>query len=119
MNAEDVTQKLSYIQQANGHTLNIEERAAIQCSLPILKRNGKFAKMVFWGKIYGLKKDYLIAQGYPCCIPILSTFSYNLFFYLPFGILKKDYLNPKNTKLPYFSFLKLLLSSIFPPQIQQ
>lgn len=73
MNAEDVTQKLNYIQQANAYTLNIEERAALQSSLLILKRNGKFSKLVFWGKIYGLKKDYLIAQGYPYNIPHLSS----------------------------------------------
>lgn len=68
MNAEDLTLKIGYIQQANAHTLNIEERAALQSSLALLKRNGKFSRVVFWGKIFGLKRDYLIAQGYPIFI---------------------------------------------------
>lgn len=64
MNAEDISQKINYIQQANGFTLNVEERAALQSSLLLLKRNGKFNRLVFWGKILGLQKDYLIVQGY-------------------------------------------------------
>lgn len=64
MNAEDLALKINYIQHANGLTLNVEERAALQSSLGLLKRNGKFARVVFWGKIFGFKKDYLIAQGY-------------------------------------------------------
>ncbi len=47
----------------NGLTLSSEQRAALQTSLVILRRNYAFRRVVFWGKILGLKCDYLIAQG--------------------------------------------------------
>ncbi|XP_044025634.1 radial spoke head protein 9 homolog isoform X2 [Siniperca chuatsi] len=47
----------------SGHTLNVEQRAALQTSLVILKKNYKFHRVLFWGKILGLKEDYFIAQG--------------------------------------------------------
>ncbi|XP_028295775.1 radial spoke head protein 9 homolog [Gouania willdenowi] len=47
----------------SGHTLNSEQRAALQTSLVILRKNYKFKRVLFWGKIMGLKEDYFIAQG--------------------------------------------------------
>ncbi|KAM9468043.1 radial spoke head protein 9 homolog [Clarias gariepinus] len=47
----------------NGLTLNTEHRAALHTSLLILKRNYKFNRVLFWGKILGIKNDYFIAQG--------------------------------------------------------
>ncbi|XP_034555110.1 radial spoke head protein 9 homolog [Notolabrus celidotus] len=47
----------------SGHTLNIEQRSALQTSLVIMKKNYKFNRVLFWGKILGLKEDYFIAQG--------------------------------------------------------
>nr|XP_046228846.1 radial spoke head protein 9 homolog [Scatophagus argus] len=47
----------------SGHTLSVEQRAALQTSLVILKKNYKFHRVLFWGKIWGLKEDYFIAQG--------------------------------------------------------
>ncbi|XP_067428525.1 radial spoke head protein 9 homolog [Thunnus thynnus] len=47
----------------NGCTLNVEQRTALQTSLVILKKNYKFQRVLFWGKIFGLKEDYFIAQG--------------------------------------------------------
>ncbi|XP_073694515.1 radial spoke head protein 9 homolog [Garra rufa] len=47
----------------NGLTLSSEQRAALQTSLIILKRNYKFSRVLFWGKILGIKCDYFIAQG--------------------------------------------------------
>ncbi|XP_040921153.1 radial spoke head protein 9 homolog [Toxotes jaculatrix] len=47
----------------SGYTLNMEHRTALQTSLMILKKNYKFHRVLFWGKILGLKKDYFIAQG--------------------------------------------------------
>ncbi|XP_076862444.1 radial spoke head protein 9 homolog isoform X2 [Brachyhypopomus gauderio] len=47
----------------NGFTLNAEQRAALQTSMVILKRNYKFSRVLFWGKILGIKNDYFIAQG--------------------------------------------------------
>ncbi|KAG9333888.1 hypothetical protein JZ751_009407 [Albula glossodonta] len=47
----------------NGLTLNCEQKAALQTSLMILKRNYRFSRVLFWGKILGIKDDYFIAQG--------------------------------------------------------
>ncbi|XP_029281631.1 radial spoke head protein 9 homolog isoform X2 [Cottoperca gobio] len=47
----------------SGSTLNVEQRTALQTSLVILKKNYKFRRVLFWGKILGLKEDYFIAQG--------------------------------------------------------
>ncbi|KAG7509161.1 hypothetical protein JOB18_036296 [Solea senegalensis] len=47
----------------SGHILNIEQRTALQTSLMILRKNYKFGRVLFWGKILGLKEDYFIAQG--------------------------------------------------------
>ncbi|XP_030639183.1 radial spoke head protein 9 homolog [Chanos chanos] len=47
----------------NGITLSSEHKAALQTSLVILKRNYKFKRVLFWGKILGIKGDYFIAQG--------------------------------------------------------
>ncbi|XP_042359348.1 radial spoke head protein 9 homolog [Plectropomus leopardus] len=46
-----------------GNTLNVEQRTALQTSLVILRKNYKFHRVLFWGKILGLKGDYFIAQG--------------------------------------------------------
>uniref|UniRef100_H3C539 Radial spoke head protein 9 homolog n=1 Tax=Tetraodon nigroviridis TaxID=99883 RepID=H3C539_TETNG len=48
---------------SSGYNLNIEQRAALQSSLLILKKNYKFHRILFWGKILCLKEDYFIAQG--------------------------------------------------------
>ena len=47
----------------SGHTLSVEQRAALQTSLVIVQKNYKFHRVLFWGKILGLKEDYFIAQG--------------------------------------------------------
>lgn len=47
----------------SGCNLNIEQRAALQSSLSILKKNYKFHRILFWGKILGVIEDYFIAQG--------------------------------------------------------
>lgn len=46
-----------------GLTLSSEQRAAMHTSLVILKKNYKFNRVLFWGKILGIKGDYFIAQG--------------------------------------------------------
>ncbi len=63
MIAEDLNSKLDFI-ASNGVILNVEEKSALQTSLLVLKKNCKFKRTQFWGKIIGLQKDYLIAQGY-------------------------------------------------------
>jgi hypothetical protein len=62
MNCDD-WYKLEYL-STSGHTLNVEERSALQTSLQLLKRNCKFKRVHFWGKVYGTHRDYLIAQGF-------------------------------------------------------
>lgn len=47
----------------SGQTLSVEQRVALQTSLVILQKNYKFNRVLFWGKILGLKDDYFIAQG--------------------------------------------------------
>ncbi|XP_034018388.1 radial spoke head protein 9 homolog [Thalassophryne amazonica] len=47
----------------SGHVLSVEQKAALQTSLLILKKNYKFHRVMFWGKILGLNNDYFIAQG--------------------------------------------------------
>ncbi|XP_028997821.1 radial spoke head protein 9 homolog isoform X2 [Betta splendens] len=47
----------------SGQTLNMEERSALQTSLVIVQKNYQFHRVLFWGKILGLKKDYFVAQG--------------------------------------------------------
>ncbi|XP_037305895.1 radial spoke head protein 9 homolog [Pungitius pungitius] len=47
----------------NGCTLSVEHRAALQTSMVLLKKNYKFHRVLLWGKIFGLNKDYFIAQG--------------------------------------------------------
>lgn len=95
MNAKDFSQKLNYSQQANGFTLNVEERAALQSSLPLLKRNGKFTRLVFWGKVFGLQKDYLIVQGYLIFSLYYSiTTLITLYIWREFAEGKEDVLQP-------------------------
>ncbi|KAL0476256.1 rsph9 [Acrasis kona] len=48
----------------NGNVLSIEERAALQSSLTLLKNENHFYKTVYWGKVTGTTNDYHIAQGY-------------------------------------------------------
>ena len=47
----------------SGMILNPEQKAALMTSLTIMKANYKFNKVYFWGKIFGVKDDYYIAQG--------------------------------------------------------
>ena len=47
-----------------GASLSTEHRAALESSLTILRGEGKFAHVSFWGKIEGIRDDYFIAQVY-------------------------------------------------------
>ncbi|KAM8831596.1 radial spoke head protein 9 homolog [Spinachia spinachia] len=47
----------------NGCTVSLEHRAALQTSMVLLKKNYKFHRVLLWGKVLGLNKDYFIAQG--------------------------------------------------------
>uniref|UniRef100_A0A672GZM1 Radial spoke head protein 9 homolog n=1 Tax=Salarias fasciatus TaxID=181472 RepID=A0A672GZM1_SALFA len=47
----------------SGSVLTSEQKAAMQTSFVILKKNYKFERVLFWGKILGIKEDYFIVQG--------------------------------------------------------
>lgn len=48
---------------SSGFVFSIEQKAALQSSLVILKSQQHFDKIQFWGKILGVKMDYFIVQG--------------------------------------------------------
>eukprot|EP01112_Ceratiomyxa_fruticulosa_P003869 TRINITY_DN1417_c0_g1_i1.p1 TRINITY_DN1417_c0_g1~~TRINITY_DN1417_c0_g1_i1.p1 ORF type:complete len:278 (+),score=56.15 TRINITY_DN1417_c0_g1_i1:614-1447(+) len=63
MNAQDLSSKIDNILVGSGFTLSIEEKTALRSSLALLKSTNKFHEVHFWGKIFGITQDYLIAQG--------------------------------------------------------
>lgn len=54
--------ELSYVQAA-GVTLNVEEKSCLSTSLLLLKDSQQLKRVVFWGKITGVQKDYYVAVG--------------------------------------------------------
>lgn len=46
-----------------GHTLNIAERTAVEASILKIKVNENFKNVRFWGKVFGVARDYLIIQA--------------------------------------------------------
>ncbi|XP_038654946.1 radial spoke head protein 9 homolog isoform X2 [Scyliorhinus canicula] len=62
MLADYLNQYMDYV-GSNGLMLSPEQRAALQISLEIAKKNYKFNQIYFWGKIVGLNADYFIIQG--------------------------------------------------------
>ena len=63
MDSEDLHLMIDYV-GTSGIILNPEQKSALMTSLTITKSNYKFSKVIFWGKISGIKDDYYIAQGY-------------------------------------------------------
>jgi len=63
MDSEDLHLMIDYV-GTSGVILNPEQKSALMTSLCITKSNYKFQKVIFWGKISGIKDDYYIAQGY-------------------------------------------------------
>lgn len=62
MNATFLQQEMNFF-NSSGHVLSAEQQTQLANSLTIAKHNNKFSKIFFWGKIFGIKEDYLIAQG--------------------------------------------------------
>ncbi|XP_031565996.1 radial spoke head protein 9 homolog [Actinia tenebrosa] len=62
MESEGLHVNIDYV-GSSGVVLSTEQKAALQSSLVILKNNYKFARVLFWGKILGVKNDYFIVQG--------------------------------------------------------
>jgi len=65
---------------SSGVTLSLPHAAGMQSSLPILKKNYKFNSVFFWGKLQGMKGDYLIAKG------IEESYTSKKFFYCTDGV---------------------------------
>ncbi len=48
---------------SNGVILSVEQKASLQSSLVLLKREHKFCRVKLWGVVRGIGNDYFIAQG--------------------------------------------------------
>lgn len=62
MDCRNLEQHVSFF-ASSGNVLSSETLAQISNSLTIAKHNNKFEKVLFWGKIMGVKEDYIIVQG--------------------------------------------------------
>ena len=62
MNSDSLNQSIDYI-SSSGAILSVEQKAALQSSLVILKSQQKFKSVEFWGKIIGTRNEYFIVQG--------------------------------------------------------
>jgi len=62
MDSEGMQVSVDYT-SGSGVVLSAEQRASLQTSLVILKTHYKFQRVLFWGKLTGIKDDYFIAQG--------------------------------------------------------
>jgi len=62
MNSDCLNQNVDYI-SSSGAILSVEQKAALQSSLVILKNQQKFKSVEFWGRIDGTRNDYFIVQG--------------------------------------------------------
>ena len=62
MDSEGVFTNLDYL-GSSGVVLSVEQRATLQSSLVLLRREHKFRRVKLWGVIRGIQKDYFIAQG--------------------------------------------------------
>lgn len=65
---------------SSGVTLALPHSTGMQSSLPLLKKNYKFSKVCFWGKLMGITGDYLIAMG------IEESYTKAKFFYCQDGV---------------------------------
>jgi len=63
-----------------GAVVSLAHKAAMQSSLPLLKKNYKFSKVLFFGKVQGSVGDYLIAIG------IEESFQDKKFFFCTDGV---------------------------------
>ncbi|KAJ9454470.1 radial spoke head protein 9 [Diplonema papillatum] len=56
----DLQNTFEYV-SLTGHVLSVAEQTALACSLPVVSSN-LGTPVVFWGKVFGFKGDYLVAQ---------------------------------------------------------
>merc|ERR1712080_386720 len=62
MDARFLQQELQFF-ASSGHVISPEQQTQLANSLTIAKHNNHFSKILFWGKVFGIRDDYLIAQG--------------------------------------------------------
>ncbi len=62
MDSESVFVNLDYL-GSSGVVLSVEQKASLQSSLLLLKREHKFRRVKLWGVVRGIGNDYFIAQG--------------------------------------------------------
>lgn len=62
MDADTLHLDIDYV-ASSGVILSVEQKAALQSSLIILKTQQQFQRIQFWGKIFGIKADYFVVQG--------------------------------------------------------
>lgn len=65
---------------SSGVVLALPHSTGMQSSLPLLKKNYKFSKVCFWGKLMGMTGDYLIAMG------VEESYTKCKFFYCQDGV---------------------------------
>ena len=62
MDSEGVFTNLDYL-GSSGVVLSVEQKASLQSSLVLLKREHKFRRVKVWGVIRGIQNDYFVVQG--------------------------------------------------------
>lgn len=71
-----------------GSVLNTEEGIILYNTLVLLQNENHFRKIYFWGRIYGVDRDYFVAFGY-----VNDALSDHVFYYstncLDWGLLPK------------------------------
>ena len=58
MDADNLHLTIDFV-SSSGVVLSVEQKSALQSSLLILKSQQKFQRLQFWGKILGIRNDYL------------------------------------------------------------
>lgn len=62
MDSDSLKLSIDYV-ASSGVVLSIEQKAALESSLVILKSQQKFQRVQFFGKVIGIRNDYFIVQG--------------------------------------------------------
>lgn len=62
MDAESLLLSLE-LASGSGQGLSPDRRASLLTSLLLVKRDYRYSRVLFWGRILGLVTDYYIAQG--------------------------------------------------------
>lgn len=61
---QDVTSQVRYL-SSSGSTVSPSERANLSVSLPLLRAQTAASRVWLWGRLQGVRGDYLIAQAFP------------------------------------------------------